>query len=206
MKSARFTFAVLATCLGVAACSGDNSDADSGITDPVSSVTIEDTINVAVDDRDVTVVTEPFDTDYTPQLGYYIVSFDLESTAGQPNKDYNETSPAMPFVAEGLAIYLDNETYKFQLKHADGTSSDVMVGKTSEWTSLRLVNLPSGASLFIDGQAVLSGPRVRPMTKATIGKGYRNRLWTGRIRNYKACSVGERNTQQVENMTCADVE
>lgn len=134
-------------------------------------------------------VTEAYDINYDPALGYFILSLGLKSEPGQPNKAYTDISPAMPMVASGLAIYLHDDSYKFQLSHADGTSTETIAGNPTEWTSIRLVNLPSGSTLLVNKVVVLTGPRVKPLNKVTVGKGYRDRAWTGRILDYKVCSA-----------------
>lgn len=150
-------------------------------------------------------ITEATTTNLDPVLGYFVMSFELLSDAGQPDKEYGEFSPAMPLLSTSFAVYLDEGAYKFQLRKADGTIDEVTLGNIEDWTSVRLVNLPDGATLFVNGEAVLTGSRLLPLVTVTTGKGFKSRYWTGKIADYRVCpaaSAGVAGTAP-EAMMCA---
>ena len=151
-------------------------------------------------------ITEATTTDLDSTLGYFVMSFDLQSDAGQPDKEYGDFSPAMPLLSTSFAIYLDDGSYKFLVNKADGSSDSITVGSAEDWTSVRLVNLADGATLFVNGDVVLTSSRLRPLKTVTTGKGFKSRYWTGKLADFRVCSaasIGAAITAP-EAMMCAD--
>lgn len=186
--------------LFISACSPENN-----IPEPVKKAeTKVETPTIA--DRDIREISVVQASNYDPTLKFFIMSFDLKSNPGQPDKKYNETSPAMPLLTNGLAVFLDEGAYKFQLRSVDGTSESVSAGNTEDWTNVRIVNLADSSTLIVDGKVVLTGSRARPLSSVTFGKGFKSRVWTGELADYKVCAapVPDQGSGLPESMFCPD--
>jgi hypothetical protein len=121
-----------------------------------------------------------------PMMNYQ-VTFDLKSEPGQPFTPYSDTVPAMPILTSGFEVYLDDGRYAF------GTGKDQVTyaGDTTRGTRVSVANVDDGSVLVVDGKMVWTGPRLKSLTEITVGKGYLNRTWKGKISRPAVCAPPE---------------
>lgn len=128
---------------------------------------------------------------YEPPLGLYNIDMTIVSDAGQPNAEYNETSPAMPFVSTGFAVYLNRESYRLQVSMAGNERAEYDGGNAGEETTIRFINAIDGSAILLNGESVWTGPRALPLQYSSFGRGFKDRYWKGRLVSGKVCSIPE---------------
>ncbi|MCI4643816.1 MAG: hypothetical protein MRY64_03420 [Hyphomonadaceae bacterium] len=127
--------------------------------------------------------------EHSNQPAFYVLSFSLESAPGQPATEYSDTSPAMPLLSPGLAIYLEGDSYKLVTKGMNDERADVLGGSVGEHTRFDVVNTGQGAAIFIDGTTAWTGERLRQLDYTQFGQGFRQRFWAGKVYDLNICGL-----------------
>lgn len=115
------------------------------------------------------------------------VYIELMNASDSQPQPYSDTYPQMPFVAPGLAIYLQNDTYIFQ---EIGKNSALYISPVhpDKPTTIDIVDCAAGPSmnaLYVDGiyRGVLSQDVIYGRWR--VGAGFLDRYWTGEITQFQ---------------------
>ena len=148
------------------------------------------TTNSAKDEYQVDVATDNF-----------MVVIKMESDHSENSETYNYTLPLMPWVIDDLGVFQLKDYYAFV-----GAGLDVNIPNPEEDHRIVLVNTNAGARLYSNGYCYAKGAKLPAIKNLRVGHGYKNRAWSGNMKEFYVVELPNGYVFNAENCHYAHTE